>query len=72
MKTQVEPDNPTLTTALEKAAKHICTARNGLCPHAVFQHPCPTDCTLDTVAWECWAQYFLDQATPSRSRGKND
>lgn len=58
----------TLTTALEKAAKHICTARSGLCPHVVEQYPCPGACTLDTTAWECWAQYFLDQATPSRSR----
>jgi hypothetical protein len=64
MKTQAEPDNPTLTTALEKAAKHICTARCGRCPNVVEQYPCPKECNLDTVAWECWAQYFLDQVTP--------
>ena len=67
MKTPIKHNNPkTLTTALEKAAKHICTARSGLCPHMVEQYPCPSDCTLDTTAWECWAQYFLDQATPAR------
>ena len=66
MKTPIQHDNPTLTTALEKAAKHICTARSGLCPHAVFQHPCPSDCTLDTIAWECWVRFFLDQANHSQ------
>jgi len=69
MKTPIQHDNPTLTTALEKAAKHICTARSGLCPHAVFQHPCPNDCTLDTIAWECWVRFFLDQANHSRPQG---
>ena len=64
MKTQVEPDNPTLTTALEKAAKHICTARSGLCPHVVEHYPCPNACTLDTTAWECWVRFFLDRAKP--------
>jgi len=69
MKTPMEHNTPTtLATALEKAAKHICTTRDGLCPHVVFQHPCPTDCTLDTIAWECWMRFFLDQANPSRRR----
>ena len=72
MKTPIQHDKPTLSTALEKAAKHICTSRSGLCPHVVEQYPCPSDCTLDTTAWECWAQYFLDQATPSRSRKNTD
>ena len=63
MRTQVEHDNPTLlTTALEKAAKHVCTARCGRCPHVVEQYPCPGDCTLETVAWECWMRFFLDRA----------
>lgn len=63
MKTSRKHNHPsTLTTALEKAAKHICTARSGLCPHVVEQYPSPSDCTLDTVAWECWMRFFLDRA----------
>ncbi len=62
MKTPAEHDNSILATALEKAAKHICTTRCGLCPHAAMQYPCPHDCTLDTMAWECWMQFFLDRA----------
>ena len=62
MKPSGKYDCSTLTAALEKAAKHICTARCALCPHAALQHPCPTECTLDTMAWECWMKYFLDQA----------
>ncbi|MFA7382410.1 MAG: hypothetical protein WC001_03090 [Desulfurivibrionaceae bacterium] len=61
-------DVSVLSTALEKAAKHICTSRCGLCPHVVEQYPCPGDCTLDTVAWECWTQYFLDQANHSQAQ----
>ncbi len=72
MKTTRKHDKPTLSTALEKAAKHICTARCGRCPHVVEHYPCPGECTLDTVPWECWARYFLDQATPPRPSGKTD
>lgn len=62
MKAQAEHERSTVITALEKAAKYICTTRCGQCPHVVVQYPCPHDCTLDTMAWECWMQYFLDQA----------
>lgn len=68
MKTPIHHDTLTLSTALEKAAKHICTARCGRCPHVVEQYPCPGECTLDTMAWECWAKYFLDQENPPRTR----
>ncbi|OGQ86400.1 MAG: hypothetical protein A2512_05540 [Deltaproteobacteria bacterium RIFOXYD12_FULL_56_24] len=64
MKTQVR-DTSTLTTALEKAAKHICTARCGRCPHVVEQYPCPKECNLDTIAWECWMQFFLEGQSAS-------
>lgn len=64
MKTARQPDTAALSTALEKAAKHICTTRCGLCPNAALQHPCPSDCTLETMAWECWVRFFLDQAKP--------
>lgn len=69
MKTRIKHNKPTLTSALENAAKHICTAKSGLCPHAVFQYPCPNVCTLDTIAWECWVRYFIDQAKHSRPQG---
>lgn len=66
MKIPAKYDAPTIITALEKAAKYICTTRCGLCPHVVVQYPCPKECTLDTMAWECWMQHFLDQAGHSR------
>lgn len=54
--------------ALEKAAKYICTLLDGLCPMAAEGHACPTECTLDTVPWQCWISYFREQQTDGRGR----
>ncbi len=47
--------------SLEKAAKYICTTLDGLCPMAAERYACPTDCTLDTLPWQCWIAYFRAQ-----------
>jgi len=68
MTTPEHADRETLAAALEKAAKHICTSRCGLCPNVVEQYPCPQECSLETMAWHCWQQYFLDQAEEGREK----
>lgn len=55
--------------ALEQAAKYICTTKCGLCPMMVEHFPCPGECTLDTVAWQCWISYFR---TRIRQREQTD
>lgn len=44
--------------AIEMAAKYICNHHCGRCPMLVVKFPCPTECSLDTVAWQCWISYF--------------
>lgn len=63
--------DPTAATALEKAAKYLCTIRCGLCPHVVEQYPCPVDCNLDTLAWECWVHFFHKRAQDAQPHGNN-
>lgn len=53
----------TETAPLEKAAKYICNALDGLCPMKAERFACPTDCTLDTLPWHCWIFYFRSQET---------
>lgn len=52
---------PNETVLLEKAAKYICNSLDGLCPMVAESYACPTDCTLDTVPWQCWIAYFRGQ-----------
>lgn len=51
----------TETASLEKAAKYICTTLDGLCPMAAERYACPTECTLETIPWQCWILYFREQ-----------
>ncbi|MHB8789685.1 MAG: hypothetical protein ACYDBT_07365 [Desulfobulbaceae bacterium] len=56
---------PTITrpaAVMEMAAKYICNHHCGRCPLLVVKSPCPTECSLDTVAWQCWIRYFQDLA----------
>ncbi|MCK9293909.1 MAG: hypothetical protein M0P70_02405 [Desulfobulbaceae bacterium] len=48
--------------ALEKAAKYICTIKCGLCPMVVENIPCPQECNLETLPWQCWFAYFRAQS----------
>lgn len=54
-----------LQATLEKAAKYICTQKCGLCPHIVEKYPCKTECSLDTLPWQCWLTYFNDHESAS-------
>lgn len=64
--------------AMEMAAKYICNHHCGRCPMLIVQFPCPAECSLDTLAWQCWISYFHTMAEragedpetrpPSRSR----
>ncbi|MDA8418940.1 MAG: hypothetical protein M0Z90_07910 [Desulfobacteraceae bacterium] len=54
--------------SLEKAAKYICTFLDGLCPMAAEAYPCPQECGLDTIPWECWMFYFNDPGVAARNR----
>ena len=52
---------PTVTlpaAAMEMAAKYICNHHCGRCPMLVVKSPCPAECGLDTLAWQCWIIYF--------------
>lgn len=51
------------STALEIAAKYICTIKCGLCPMAVENFPCPQACTMDVRPWQCWVAYFTQKLT---------
>ena len=55
---------------LEKAAKYICATLDGLCPMVAESYACPTDCTLDTVPWQCWISYFREQRNDAERREK--
>jgi hypothetical protein len=48
--------------ALEKAAKYICTIKCGLCPMVVENIPCPGECNLESLPWQCWFAYFQAQS----------
>lgn len=56
-------------SALEKAAKYICTMLDGQCPMAQENIPCPTECTTQTIPWQCWVRYF--SIPPPRPAGSN-
>jgi hypothetical protein len=71
MTTVATGSDHTAATALEKAAKYLCTIRRGLCPHVVEQYPCPVDCNLDTLAWECWVHFFRKRAQDAQPDGNN-
>jgi hypothetical protein len=43
---------------MEMAAKYICNHHCGRCPMLVVASPCPAECSLDTLAWQCWIRYF--------------
>ncbi|MHB8808580.1 MAG: hypothetical protein ACYC9M_01015 [Desulfobulbaceae bacterium] len=56
---------PTATrpaAAIEMAAKYICNHHCGRCPMLVVKFPCPGECGLDTLAWQCWISYFQNLA----------
>jgi hypothetical protein len=56
---------PTVTrpsAAIEIAAKYICNHHCGRCPMLVVKFPCPAECGLDTLAWQCWISYFQNLA----------
>jgi hypothetical protein len=46
------------TAAVVMAAKYICNHHCGRCPMLVVGSPCPAECNLDTMAWQCWIKYF--------------
>lgn len=71
MTTPATAHDSSATAALAKAAKYLCTIRCGLCPHVVEQFPCPVDCNLDTLAWECWVHFFRAQAQDAQPRSSN-
>jgi len=48
--------------AIEMAAKYICNFHCGRCPMMVVSFSCPSECNLDTVAWQCWIYYFQSLA----------
>jgi len=48
--------------AIEMAAKYICNHHCGRCPMLVVKFPCPAECGLDTLAWQCWISYFQNLA----------
>lgn len=52
-------------TALEVAAKYICTMKFGMCPMAVEQFQCPQICTMDIRPWQCWVAYFTHKQQPT-------
>ncbi|MFZ5798715.1 MAG: hypothetical protein ACYCYR_12645 [Desulfobulbaceae bacterium] len=58
--------------AMEMAAKYICNHHCGRCPLLVVKFPCPGECTLDTVAWQCWITYFqrLAERTATAEGGR--
>ncbi len=49
--------------ALIRAAKYICTENCGKCPMYIENFPCPKECGLDTVPWECWLEFFKSVGT---------
>lgn len=59
-----------LVATIEMAAKYVCNHHCGRCPMLVVKSPCPAECNLDTVAWQCWISYFQNMAdTNSTSNG---
>lgn len=66
---------PTVTrpaAAIEMAAKYICNHHCGRCPMLVVKFPCPAECGLETLAWQCWISYFQNLAAKAdETRGQN-
>ena len=47
-------------SALEKAAKYICTLKCGLCPMVEEGFSCKTECDTETRPWRCWVEFFKE------------
>ena len=55
-------------SALELAAKQICTMLDGLCPMVVEKIPCLATCDLDTLPWHCWMGHFREKARVAQDK----
>lgn len=52
-------------TALEEAAKIICTLKCGRCPIKEERFSgCPRVCDEDIRPWQCWVAYLRQLAPP--------
>jgi hypothetical protein len=65
-----EFENGECEKVLEMAAKYICNLLDGLCPMVVEKHPCPANCTLATLPWHCWIDYFQAGAAARKVQRK--
>ena len=44
--------------ALIRAAKYICMKQCGRCPMVIEGFSCPDACSLETLPWQCWLEFF--------------